>query len=126
MEEYHNLKIAKPHARLPQILGLTASPVFNPANAEENFQILEANMDATIITVKDAAPEADGYFMKPLERPLFYADTGHQMPETDFQVDLEDLEIWDHVKEDKVRRRIENIKSVSLSLILQTHGQLVA
>lgn len=113
MDEFHLLKTNLPSTRLPQILGLTASPIHNPTNPEAQFRQLEANLHAILVTIRESTLEAAGYFTKPKERALFYADTTHAEFETDFESQLEELEIWDYVKEDKVRNRIENVKRVS-------------
>lgn len=115
MQEYHLHKEANPHLPRPQILGLTASLVFNPKKADESIAALEASLDSVILTAKETAAEAASYFMKPVERAVFYS-LDHDMPfETDFEIMLEDLEIWEYVNEDAVRNRIANVKSASLS-----------
>lgn len=38
MQRYHELKETSPGANLPRILGMTASPVFNPKNIEETLR----------------------------------------------------------------------------------------
>ena len=110
-DEYHRYK-DDGHRPLPHILGLTASPVFNPKNPEEDFKKLEDKLDAILIGVRDEKVEADGYVWKPIEKPLYYYDTGHYLPETDFEFMLDELEIWDLVNEEKIRNRIDNVKRV--------------
>lgn len=113
MQEYHLHKEARPHVHRPQILGLTASPVFNTKGAEAQFRALEASLDSIIVTARDSAAEAASYFTKPKERALFYTMADDYTPETDFELLLEDLEIWEHVNADKVLARIANVKKVS-------------
>jgi ERCC4-related helicase len=117
MEEYHLHKEAHPHLHRPQILGLTASPVFNLKDAQEKFAALEASLDSIIITARETATEAASYFKKPIERKVFYTKDYDAQFETEFELMLEDLEIWEYVNEDKVRNRIENVKSVSHAAI---------
>lgn len=117
MQEYHLHKEANPHLQRPQILGLTASLVFNPKKADQTIAALEASLDSIVITARETAREAASYFMKPIEREVFYT-LDHDMPfQTDFEVMLEGLEIWEHVNEDTIRNRIANVKSVGLSPI---------
>lgn len=115
MQAYHLHKEAHPHIRRPQILGLTASAVFNLHKAEEHFAALEASLDSVIVTVRQTADEAASYFKKPIEKPLFYAEGNEVLFPTEAELLLEELEIWEYVKEIKIRRRIDNVKSVSLS-----------
>lgn len=112
MQEYHLHKEASPHVQRPQILGLTASLVFNTKDAEASISALEASLDAIVITAKESATEAASYFKKPIERVVWYSRDDNVAFETDFEIMLEDLEIWEYVKEDAVRNRIENIKLV--------------
>ena len=91
---------------------MTASSVFNPKNPEEDFKKLEDKLDAILIGVRDEKVEAEGYVWKPIEKPLYYTDTGHYLSETDFEAMLDELEIWDLVNEEKIRNRIDNVKRV--------------
>lgn len=110
---YHYYKDnLQPGQCLPQILGLTASPIFNPADPEKKFSELEANLDAILVNVRDEKIEKEGYVQKPIERPLYYSREWAGVAGSDFEAWLEDLEIWEHVKEDKIRDRIANVKKV--------------
>lgn len=114
MHEYHLHKSSHPNKRRPQILGLTASPVFNTRDAKKDVAALEASLDSVIVTVKESADDAASYFKKPIEKPLYYHRSNEALFETEFELLLEDLEIWEYVKEQSVRRRIENVKSVGV------------
>lgn len=89
---------------------MTASPVFNPKNPAEDFKLLEDKLDAVLVGVRDEKVEAGGYIWKPVEKALYYYETGHLQPETDFEAMLDELEIWDYVDENKIRDRIANVK----------------
>ena len=72
MDEYHRCKRDSNFA-LPQILGLTASPLFNPDNPEQAIKKLEEKLDSVIVSVRDSKIEAEGYTWKPVEKPLYYS-----------------------------------------------------
>ena len=114
MDEYHRCKRDSDFA-LPQILGLTASPLFNPDNPEQAFKKLEEKLDSVIVSVRDSKIEAEGYTWKPIEKPLYYSETGHHVAQTDIELMLHELEIWDMVDADKVMNRINDTKRVGAS-----------
>lgn len=116
-QEYHRFKSKKTdNQTLPHILGLTASPVFNPDNPDEHIDELTANLDAVLVNIRDTKTEAGGYLSKPREHPIYYSSNTQYQGETDFEAQLDELEIWDLIEEHKVRLRIENIKRVSKNL----------
>ena len=93
---------------------MTASPVFNPVNPEEDFKELEANLDAVLVNPRDAKKEAGSYVLKPKERAVYYSSHAQYQTETDFEAELDELEIWDLIEEAKVKERIQNIKQVMM------------
>jgi hypothetical protein len=111
MDEYHRCKRDSNFA-LPQILGLTASPLFNPDNPEQAFKKLEEKLDSVIVSVIDSKIEAEGYTWKPVEKPLYFSETGHHVAQTDIELMLHELEIWDMVDADRVMNRINDTKRV--------------
>lgn len=98
---------------MPHILGLTASAIYNPDNPEKSFDELQTNLDSVIINVRDQKVEVEGYTQKPLERPLYYSSEALLQPPTDFEIMLDELEIWEYVNQEKIENRIDNVKSVS-------------
>ncbi|ORY90629.1 hypothetical protein BCR35DRAFT_349581 [Leucosporidium creatinivorum] len=56
MKDHYRTK--PPGSRLPRILGLTASPVFNPKHPAKSISELEANLDARIFEVSGQHHEA--------------------------------------------------------------------
>lgn len=117
-QEYHRYKAERQEKTqgLPHILGLTASPIFNPDDPHEQFKELEANLDAVLVNVREAKLEAEGYVTRPKERAVYFSSHTAFQAETDFEAQLDELEIWDFVNQDKVRDRILNIKRVSCVL----------
>ena len=51
----------------PKVFGMTASPIWNPKNAPESLAILEKNLDATVIAVKEHIDELAGHSPRPEE-----------------------------------------------------------
>ena len=113
-QEYHRYKAEKlPDETLPHILGLTASPLFNPKDAKREVAVLEANLDAKLVTARESVEEVKGYAMKPRELEHYFSLDGIIPIRLDFEDELEDLEIWEHIdKADKIVRRIDNTKYV--------------
>ncbi|KAI0355038.1 hypothetical protein OH77DRAFT_1425091 [Trametes cingulata] len=56
----------------PKVFGMTASPIWNPKNAAESLAILERNLDAKVIAVKEHIDELVGHSPKPTEVMLVY------------------------------------------------------
>lgn len=51
----------------PKVFGMTASPIWNPKDAEGSLLTLERNLDATVIAVRDHISELLENSPKPLE-----------------------------------------------------------
>ncbi|RPD59261.1 hypothetical protein L226DRAFT_510467 [Lentinus tigrinus ALCF2SS1-7] len=56
-----------PPTSRPKIFGMTASPIWNPKNAAESLAILERNLDAKVIAVKEHVDELTGHAPRPEE-----------------------------------------------------------
>ena len=63
----------------PKILGLTASPIWNPVNPLKSLEELESNLQASIIAVKCNLEELEFFSSKPVEKVEYYHD--NQIPE---------------------------------------------
>jgi endoribonuclease Dicer len=59
----------------PKILGLTASPIWNPVNPLKSLEELESNLQASIIAVKCNLEELESFSSKPVEIVEYYHDT---------------------------------------------------
>jgi endoribonuclease Dicer len=53
MREYFQVH----HAERPKVFGMTASPIWNPKDAEGSLATLERNLDATVIAVREHVSE---------------------------------------------------------------------
>lgn len=58
----------------PKILGLTASPIWNPVNPLKSLEELESNLQASIIAIKCNLDELDLFSSKPVEIVEYYHD----------------------------------------------------
>ena len=72
MREYYNLTPSK----RPKIFGMTASPVWNPGQAEKSMKELEKNLDSCIVGVSHAS-DLDGYAPRPDEVGYISHDVYH-------------------------------------------------
>ncbi|KAL4065225.1 hypothetical protein V8B97DRAFT_1946194 [Scleroderma yunnanense] len=61
----------------PKVFGMTASPIWNPKDAEGSLQTLERNLDATVIAVRDHVSE----LLENSPRPLELIKEYHPPPE---------------------------------------------
>ncbi|KAH9918392.1 uncharacterized protein BXZ73DRAFT_92224 [Epithele typhae] len=68
MREYFQ---TAPESR-PKIFGMTASPIWNPKNASESLAILEKNLDAKVIAVKEHIEELTDHSPRPEEKIHVY------------------------------------------------------
>jgi endoribonuclease Dicer len=51
----------------PKVFGMTASPIWNPKDAQGSLMILEKNLDATVIAVREHISELLQNSPRPLE-----------------------------------------------------------
>ncbi|EMD34372.1 hypothetical protein CERSUDRAFT_55073 [Gelatoporia subvermispora B] len=63
MREYFQL----PTRKRPKIFGMTASPVWNPRDAQESLLTLERNLDAKVMAVRQHVDELKAHAPKPKE-----------------------------------------------------------
>ncbi|KAI8999078.1 hypothetical protein BD414DRAFT_527097 [Trametes punicea] len=63
MREYFQVPVSS----RPKIFGMTASPIWNPKNAEDSLTTLERNLDSKVIAVKEHVDELIGHSPKPAE-----------------------------------------------------------
>ncbi|KAF8638830.1 hypothetical protein AX17_001888 [Amanita inopinata Kibby_2008] len=63
----------KPPSRRPKIFGMTASPIWDPKNASNSLEVLEANMGCKIVGVMENHEELQEHSPKPVEIVKTYA-----------------------------------------------------
>lgn len=59
-------------AERPKVFGMTASPIWNPKDAEGSLLTLEKNLDATVIAVREHVSELLESSPRPVEVCIFY------------------------------------------------------
>lgn len=77
MHFYHTIGSGLPR---PKILGLTASPIWNPRNPLKSLNELEMNLQASIIAVKLNQDELEAFSSKPVEVVEFYQQESFELP----------------------------------------------
>jgi endoribonuclease Dicer len=77
MHFYHSIGRGQPR---PKILGLTASPIWNPVNPLKSLEVLESNLQASIIAVKGNMDELERYSYRPTEVVEMYQDNNYLEP----------------------------------------------
>ncbi|PFH53595.1 hypothetical protein AMATHDRAFT_73403 [Amanita thiersii Skay4041] len=68
-------------SKRPKIFGMTASPIWDPRNAEQSLRVLEANMDSKVISVIDNVEELQEHSPKPVEIIKTYAPPPEDYPD---------------------------------------------
>jgi endoribonuclease Dicer len=63
MREYFQV----PSGRRPKVFGMTASPIWNPKDAQGSILTLEQNLDANVIAVRVHTEELENHAPKPRE-----------------------------------------------------------
>jgi len=58
-----------PSFQRPKVFGMTASPIWNPKDAQGSLVTLERNLDATVIAVREHVSELLQNSPRPLEVP---------------------------------------------------------
>lgn len=64
MREYSHIKAIEER---PRVFGMTASPIWNTKDPVGSLLALEANMDSTIISVRDNVEELAAHAPRPSE-----------------------------------------------------------
>jgi hypothetical protein len=63
MQEYFQC----PTQQRPKIFGMTASPIWNPKDAQESLATLEKNLDSSVIAVREHTEELENFSPRPKE-----------------------------------------------------------
>lgn len=64
-------------AERPKVFGMTASPIWNPKDAEGSLLTLEKNLDATVIAVREHVSELLENSPRPVEVRVFTDSRRH-------------------------------------------------
>lgn len=64
-------------AERPKVFGMTASPIWNPKDAEGSLLTLEKNLDATVIAVREHVSELLENSPRPVEVRVFVSFRNH-------------------------------------------------
>lgn len=101
MHFYHTIGGGMPR---PKILGLTASPIWNPVDPLKSLEELESNLQASIIAVKYNMEELNLHSKKPQEIVEYYRDAMDSEPSTLYRA-LQEMEFegvedasWDSIQ----------------------------
>jgi len=63
MREYYQCRVDQ----RPKIFGMTASPIWNAKDAVNSLAVLEKNLNATVVAVRDHAVELSDHSPRPKE-----------------------------------------------------------